>query len=443
VLLTVWATFLKELLELRRNRTGLLVLLVMPMALVLIVSLVQDSVMQATGEAPIRVLFVDRDRSWLGEGIGRQLDAAGLKVVRELHGRPLAEETARQAVASGDYQFCVVIPEGAGSLLRERMRRQAAAAIALPNGAPEADASAPAPEVTVLFDPAVQGTFRTAVLNAMHRVMLGIELQEKAAILSEVLPLELKRVLTRTLGPVLMAQTGGVLPDLALRLDASPTLRLTEQEAFRSRFGKRPTAAQQNVPAWALFGMFFIVVPLSGALIRERETGAFLRVLTMPVSPLAVIAGKVAAWVLVCLAQFVLMVSAGMFLLPLLGTSGLVIGDAGPSLLLVASSAALAATGYGMMVGSLAKSYEQASMFGAVSIVIAAAIGGIMIPVYVMPGIMQQVSLISPLAWGLNAMQDLFVRGGDLRGILPEIASLLALFGVTMAVAWRSIGRSR
>ena len=66
-MLTIWATILKELLELRRDRAGLMVLLVMPMALVLIVSLVQDNVMQATGEAPIRVLFVDRDKSFLGE----------------------------------------------------------------------------------------------------------------------------------------------------------------------------------------------------------------------------------------------------------------------------------------------------------------------------------------------------------------------------------------
>ena len=48
-------------------------------------------------------------------------------------------------------------------------------------------------------------------------------------------------------------------------------------------------------------------------------------------------------------------------------------------------AASLAATGYGLMVGTLAKTYEQASMFGAVSIVIAAALGGIMVPTYVMP----------------------------------------------------------
>ena len=40
------------------------------------------------------------------------------------------------------------------------------------------------------------------------------------------------------------------------------------------------------------------------------------------------------------------------------------------------------------------------------------AIGGMMIPVYVMPRSMQEISVLSPLAWGLNAFQDVLVRGG-------------------------------
>jgi ABC-2 type transport system permease protein len=79
--------------------------------------------------------------------------------------------------------------------------------------------------------------------------------------------------------------------------------------------------------------------------------------------------------------------------------------------MLVALAAALAATGYGIMVGTLARSHEQASMFGAVSIVIAAALGGIMVPTYVMRRYLQAVSAWSPLGWGLAAFQDTLVRG--------------------------------
>jgi ABC-2 type transport system permease protein len=443
-MLTIWATILKELLELRRDRAGLMVLLVMPMALVLIVSLVQDNVMQATGEAPIRVLFVDRDGSFLGEAIGKQLkNGGGLDLVYRLKGEPVTEEAAKRAVVKGDFQFSVIIPAGTGAAFKETIRGRAKAAIVMKGkAAPQATPSHGVRQagVIVYFDPAVQGAFRTAVVNALQRVILGIEFQEQAAVLAETFPTELKKAMSGMLNPFMGA---ALAPEVSFKLDTAPVLKLTEEVAFNSRLLKRPTAAQQNVPAWALFGMFFIVVPLSGSLIRERQTGTLRRLMTMPVSPLTLLAGKLCAYVLVCLVQFVLMLCAGCFVLPLLGTSGLVLDHQLLTIASIALAAALAATGYGIMVGTLSKSYEQASMFGAVSVVIAAALGGIMIPVYVMPRYMQDISCVSPLAWGLNAFQDVFVRGGNLSTVSREISLLLLFFVVTITVSWLALRRNR
>src|SRR5512143_2784829 len=123
---TVWATIVKELTELRRDFSGLLVLLVMPMALVLIVSLVQDNVMQAAGEAPIRVLFVDRDNGALGKSIEEQIrGAGGIELVTRWKGREPTEEAARRAVARGDIQFCIIIAPGTSEALRSRLRERA------------------------------------------------------------------------------------------------------------------------------------------------------------------------------------------------------------------------------------------------------------------------------------------------------------------------------
>ena len=63
----------------------------------------------------------------------------------------------------------------------------------------------------------------------------------------------------------------------------------------------------------------------------------------------------------------------------------------------VALSAILAATGYGILLGTVVRTYEQASMFGAISIVIASAVGGIMVPVWAMPvGDAENQRLFSP-----------------------------------------------
>jgi ABC-2 type transport system permease protein len=445
---TMWSTILKELLELRRDRAGLMVLLAMPVALVLIVSIVQDNVMQATGETPIRVLFVDQDGGALGRSISAQIRAArGLDLVQTIDGVAATEESARRAVGRGDFQFCILIAPGTSSALRARVEEQASTAVVGMIGAATKppDPSSPAPMVrglTLLVDPAVQGSLRTAVVSSLQRIVMGIEVREKATVLTEALPKKVDAVIKGLVAPG--PQGTGLRPGFRFVIDAEPVLDLAEENAAGGRWKTRPTAAQQNVPAWALFGMFFIVVPLSGTIIRERETGTFRRLMTLPISPAGLLAGKVCAYALVCLAQLALMMGIGWLVLPLLGTSRFAVPAAQwPAVAVIGAAAALAATGYGIMIGTLARSHEQASMFGAVSIVIAAALGGIMVPAYVMPRYMQAVSEYSPLAWGLNAFQDVIVRGESLRSAWAGLSLLTAFAVATLSIASLSLRRIR
>jgi ABC-2 type transport system permease protein len=197
-----------------------------------------------------------------------------------------------------------------------------------------------------------------------------------------------------------------------------------------------PSTMQQNIPAWTIFGMFFIVVPLGGSLIRERQSGTLARLLAMPVSPFTILSGKIIAYVIICLIQFFLILVVGKTLLPLLGTPVLYMGQSIFGIILITLCSALAACGYGILIGTLARTYEQASMFGAVSVVIAAALGGIMVPIYVMPKLMQNISLFSPLSWGLTGYITLFVRGGGLLSVIREISLLLGFFIATTFCAW-------
>jgi ABC-2 type transport system permease protein len=193
---------------------------------------------------------------------------------------------------------------------------------------------------------------------------------------------------------------------------------------------------QQNVPAWSLFGIFFIVLPMAGAFIQERINGTHQRLLAMPVSYLTLVSGRIVAYMGIGVVQCALIGCIGKWLLPLWGTPSLEMGGAPLALLVVIASSILAATGYGILLGTVVDTYEQASMFGPISIVIAAAIGGIMVPVYAMQAFMQSISVVSPLAWGLNGSLDVFVRGGGLADVLPESAALTAFFGICVFIAW-------
>jgi ABC-2 type transport system permease protein len=81
-------------------------------------------------------------------------------------------------------------------------------------------------------------------------------------------------------------------------------------------------------------------------------------------------------------------------------------------------------------------------MFGAVSVVCAAAVGGLMVPVYVMPPAMQTLSAFSPLAWGLTAIIEIAVREGTLDSVRQELLCLAAFCAVTLAIAGARFGRS-
>lgn len=448
-MLAIWATLIKELTELRRDRAGLLVLLVMPMVLLIVISLVQNSIVKSSGEAPVRVLFVDLDQGFLGKTLTRQLQSMGsLDVVTTLDQPTLDEATARQAVRQGDFQVCLVIRPGTSEALRLKINQLTSASWA-PQHPNDVPADTGLTGVTLYFDPAVQSILRTAVVNALNRAFLGIEARERAAAMTQALPQELKKVAQRMMIQMMGAEqaaasSGLSVPDIHFAMSSDPVLVLNEESATGSQHIQWPTPAQQNVPGWSLFGMFFIVVPIAGVLVRERQTGTFQRLMTMPVSPAALLTGKVGVYLIVCTAQFVLMLAAGCFLLPLLGVAGL---EPGAWQLLqvfpIVVAAALAATGFGLAVGTLARTYEQASMFGAVSIVIAAALGGVMVPTYVMPRAMQTISHVSPLGWGLTAFQDIFVRGGSLGTIWPELVYLVLFFVLLISVAGFSLRGSR
>ncbi|CAN0472391.1 unnamed protein product [Scytosiphon promiscuus] len=97
-----------------------------------------------------------------------------------------------------------------------------------------------------------------------------------------------------------------------------------------------PNSVQHNVPAWTLFAIFFIIVPLSINMVKEKSQGTFVRLRTNPVSYLTVLGGKTMIYLAVCLIQFGLMLGIGVYLFPSLGLPSLAVTGKIPLLFLVA-----------------------------------------------------------------------------------------------------------
>lgn len=440
----LWPNILKELLLLFRDYMGLLVIFLMPVALVIVVTLVQQNLMKSVGETKTKALYLDEDRQTVGPKLEEVLKKANtLELFKELKGKTIDEESAKKAVAKGNYQIAIIVPEGTTKAFIHNAKQAAQNSISASNikkASPEKK-TVTVPDLIVYFDPTVAETVRGSVKNSLEMALIDIETDEKIKAFAARLPVEIEAAAKKAMGDMWSDEVKKSLPVLTIAWDKTSIMAVKENAAQLGKQTKIPSAIQHNIPAWTLFGMFFIVMPLGGSLLRERQSGMLVRLLTLPMSCLTIIAAKIVAYVLVCMAQFGLVLAVGKFLLPLLGIPELEAGSSPMTLIIIALSAALAACGYGILLGTMARTYEQASTFGAVSVVISAVIGGIMVPVFAMPSIMQTISHFSPLSWGYNAFLDVFIRGGNLRSVLPDVMLLVLFFLVTTLIAWFNLSR--
>ena len=406
----------KEYKIITRDKAGLAITFIMPTILILIITLIQDTTFRSVNEASVPLLIVDNDHDSLSSVLEMSLINSKFFVITK---KQISIDDAKKEVAKGNYFIGIVIPEHTSKLLRQHSSDRVSK---LMNSFSGDTLFSKRTDTTTLrlklfFDPITKKSFKTTISNSIERIISQIEMQSMVNSLNETMKEN--------------------FPDAKpAKLEITPIVGLTEEYASYNNSTIIPNSVQHNVPAWTLFAMFFICIPLAGNIIKEREDGSAFRLLTMPGSYMIVILGKMLMYVFVSLIQFALMLCVGLFILPLMGMPQLNIGDNLPVLFLVAFSAGLAATGFGLLVGTIATSHDQASLFGAVFVIILAAIGGVWVPTFVMPEIMKQISVISPLNWGLEAFYGIFLRNFGFKEVLPEIAKLLSFFLVCLGASF-------
>jgi len=411
----------KEMLLLVRDKAGLAMLFIMPVVLVVISSLMQESGWGELSKDPtVPLLFVNNDHDTLGTQIlNGFMQSGSFEVIDSLDGKPLSDSSAREAVRKGAYTIAVVIPKGATSTLLANVRLAVAKTLA---GFGMGDAALlqsltlrDSVNVTIYFDPAVKRTFKNAVVGSVRENYYKFQ----------------GEWVFRSFNREMARQMPLYQPPKEFFSEA---LRFREEYPSYREVEVIPNSTQHNVPAWTIFAMFFIVIPLTQSLIQEREGGSLFRLLTMPVSYMTLLMGKVGVYLVVCLIQTVAMLAAGIWLLPLVGLPKLVLGNDLAAMLAMTLVVAMAAVGYGMMIGTISRTHQQAAAFGSISIIILAAMGGLWVPIYLMPSFMRSVSAISPLNWAIKGYYDIFLRGGGLAQIAPQVIKLLLFFISSVAV---------
>ena len=418
MLYKLWRAIWKEILLLKRDIGGLIIIFIMPLILIITVTLIQDSTFKNYEETKVPVIFVDNDKGDVSQLIVEQIKKN--KSLELVTGK-FNENSAKNAVFGGEYQLAIVLPENLSKDLNENINSKVETILGS-LGYSEAitdtvQVAAPKPEPTkgkeihFYFDPATSVYFKNDVQNTIDKIIVDIENQKIYTAFQD--------------------QLGS---DVNMK-DDDNLIAYREILPVKDSKDVKPNSVQHNVPAWALVAMFFIVIPLSVNLVKEKNQGTVIRVLSSPTPYYIHVLGKTVTYLIICIIQFLMMLAVGMYLFPYLGLPALEISGQIFKLLFVTVFAGLAAIGFGILIGTVAETQEQGAPFGATAVIVLAALGGIFVPVFLMPEIMQKVAEFSPMNWGLQAYHSIILRGGNIASILPKAALLLLFYLITVTIA--------
>lgn len=203
-------------------------------------------------------------------------------------------------------------------------------------------------------------------------------------------------------------------------------VKINEHERLLGgQLSSQPGASQHSVAAWIIFGMFFIMLPMANGFLQEQRSGVLARLQSLGLAPWLLLFSKLLPYALINLLQFVSLLLLGFLVLPLLGVQPLMPGGSLLAWMLLVSVLVLATCSLGLAIAGIVRTTEQALLLSAGLNLILAALGGIMVPRSVMPDIMQQLSLMSPMRWALEAFTLLLAGQGGVMDVLPWCAYLL------------------
>lgn len=205
---------------------------------------------------------------------------------------------------------------------------------------------------------------------------------------------------------------------------------LVELRTVKSAAGGSAAAVVYYAGAVAVMFLMFASIQSGMVLIDERRNGIFDRLLSGRGSIGALIGGKFLFLVLQGAVQVALIfaVAAVAYRVDVLARL--------PEWLAVTLAASAAAAGFALLVSAACRTREQAQTISNFAVLVLSALGGSMVPRFLMPPWLQSISAFMPNAWVIDAYHGLLWRdAGPVHAYVP--AALLCLLAlVLLGIAW-------
>lgn len=212
------------------------------------------------------------------------------------------------------------------------------------------------------------------------------------------------------------SRTDMILRDLQEKINGE-VFRFKEQEQEKS---KSVSALQYYSAGMLLMFILFGANMGTMLLIEERETMTLGRIMAAGVGKAVLVAGKFLGLLFICLLQ-----SAILILFTALAY-GVYWGGSPYNIALVTFCSVFAGAAMGMFIAAVSKTQKSAQSFSQLFIQLSTIVGGGMIPIYVMPKLMQHFSKVTVNFWGTKGFLDLML-GVDMTAVLGYCAILIAM----------------
>ena len=402
------------------QRGNLVGLLVIPVLLTLVIGWSLGRI-GSDGPTRLRVDLVDLDQTEMSAQLIEELRAANDALVLcpldndaddfcSLEKEPLQLERAIERARAGRTSALIVIPAGYAAALEGFQRVSI--------------------DYYSLSDPLQPGPVLQSLNAVLQRASSASMTTGVAAALLDNLTVAVE------LPPLDKETRDGFLRTLYLRAQQM----LTEQPAsvhFRvadaadGSDGGLDNGFNQSAPGMGSLYVMFTVLGGMAVLLRERRQWTLQRLMALPLSRAQILGGKIGVYFALGMIQYFIVFAVG-------AAAGMNFGSNPLALLSVMAAFVLCVTALTFALAPWIKSEGQARGLVLLLSLSLAPLGGAWWPLEIVPEFMQTLGHLSPVAWAMDAFQDLIWYNGGFGDVLPEIGVLLAASAVLFAIGIRS-----
>jgi ABC-2 type transport system permease protein len=403
----LWYIAKKDLLQILKDRSSLLFLLLVPLVLIVVVGFAFGNLFgRGSNQITITVAVSNQDSGFLGKSVVQalQVNTGSLKITVNQYTDP--NKVKDQVANNSNVNAGVVIPAGAS-------HKFSAAA---------QTGTAPKDLVQVYSLPSTNDPRATIVQNIVTGV-LSSQFAGTSAVgqVNNVCNQPGNHCVQSSIDAQTIAATVGA---------ASANGGAAAVQALTAGKAVSINTFDQIVPGYAIFFALFGVQAAAGTILQEKEDGTFRRLLIAPVNKYALLGGKLLAQFILTLGQLTFFFLVGYFAFHL---------DIGslPAVIALLIGASFAATGLGIVLVSIVKTRRQLNAIVPLVVIISSAIGGAWWPLFVEPAWMQQIAKIGITAWAMEGLNGVMILGKDFGQVVPDILGLLAYGIICFVIATR------